>query len=93
MPTPLPAIERVMEVYKYRQVDLAADMGISKNNRYIVSRWVDRGLVPVHLIRKVVRVAKKRDERNRLPDSTELIIAFIRDYERKRRGVANGDQV
>ena len=74
---PLSAIERVMEVYKHRQVNLARDLDILP---YHICKWLDRKSIPAHFILRVVKAAINRDEYGKLPPKGELIEMFLFDF-------------
>jgi hypothetical protein len=75
-------VERVMDVYKHRQVDLCRDLSLKP---YTVSRWVTSDLVPAEYILPLIRAAKLRDEHKKLPGREEMALSFLRDHQRKAK--------
>jgi len=85
-----PSIEKVMEVYKHKQTDLANDIG---GKPYQVCRWIKRGLVPAEFILKVIKAAIKRDISKKLGTREDLALSFLRDHQRKAVEIINNKKV
>lgn len=77
------AFDRVMEVYKYRQVDLANDIDIEP---YKISKWAQNsGIVPAAHILDVEKAARDRDVHKKLPPRETLICMFLQEHKNKMK--------